>query len=123
LTKIASILLYVTLGYHFCQNCFIESSSLRTTKVTGSDDSPYSIVTHVVIFIAVLFRSIVVILEKRNAMNRLDYVKRLQRKHMMLLNENDGGGYKQQSAVDEIELAPASRTGGVISNTKGKHYE
>lgn len=123
MTKIASILLYVTLGYQFCQNCFIESTA-NTRVPTDS----YAVFMHVAIALAVLFRSVIVVLEKRHSMNKLDYVKRLQRKQMLLNDPSagelllGGGGIKghhQQPPVDEIELAP-SRT---FSNPSHKHYE
>lgn len=129
LTKIASVLLYFTLGYQFCQNSFIQPIA-RTPAPTDS----FTIVIHVAIACAVVFRSVIVVLEKRNSMNKLDYVKRLQRKQMLLLNDpNDAsgpllfgkGGQHSSSTggadgVDEIELAPSIRTPG---NNNRKHYE
>lgn len=130
LTKIASVLLYFTLGYQFCQNSFIQPIA-RTPAPTDS----FTIVIHVAIACAVVFRSVIVILEKRNSMNKLDYVKRLQRKQMLLLNDpNDasgpllfgkGGQHSATGAdgVDEIELAPSIRTPGFSNNNNRKHYE
>lgn len=130
LTKIASVLLYVTLGYQFCQNCFVESSA----SVRASHDS-YGVFVHVAIALSVLFRSVVVVLEKRNSMNKLDYVKRLQRKQLLLgeaaaataktARPGDSLFYaglrgQQQSTVDEIELAPSRDT---FVNPNRKLYE
>jgi hypothetical protein len=113
LTKIAGILLYVMLGYQFCQNCFIQSGA----DMKAEPDASYSIFTHIAIAVAVLFRSVIVVLEKRNAMNQLDYVKKLQEKQQAQAGNYYGLKSHQQAIGDEIELAPGSGT------NKRKHYE
>ncbi len=79
LTKFASILLNLFFGYQFCQNCFIQQYS-------ESYMDAYTIFTHIFIFVCVMFRCLISLLNKKNSMNKLIHLKKLQQKQKDLFD-------------------------------------
>ena len=79
LTKFASILLNLFFGYQFCQNCFIQ-------QYNESYMDAYTIFTHIFIFVCVMFRCLVILLNKKNSMNKLIHLKKLQQKQKDLFD-------------------------------------
>lgn len=78
MTKFASILLNLYFGYQFCQNCFIQHMSSYTDSFT--------IFTHIFICFCVLFRCGIILMSKKNSMNKLNHLKKLEQKQKDLFD-------------------------------------
>ena len=76
-TKLATILLSFVYGYQFCQNCFIQQQQ--------SIDA-FTVFTHIFIGVCVCARSLIALASKRNAMNQLAHLRKLQQKQLDLFD-------------------------------------
>ncbi|CAF0816190.1 unnamed protein product [Brachionus calyciflorus] len=72
-TKIASIMLNCMYGYQFCQNCFIEEPRQLVQE-------KYNIFVHFFILFSVLVRCLIYLCHKKNSMNYINNLKKLQDK-------------------------------------------
>jgi hypothetical protein len=81
-TKLTSILLNLFFGYQFCQNCFIENGE-QISK------SPFSIFTHIFISLCVIFRCAIVLVNKKNSINQLNNLKKLQHEQTELFDQKN----------------------------------
>ena len=77
LTKFASILLHLHFGYQFCQNCFIQHKQPYNA---------FAVFTHTFIALSVLLRCLVMFMSKKNSMNKLNHLKKLEQKQKDLFD-------------------------------------
>jgi len=79
ITKSAAVLLKLFYGYQFAQNVFIQQTD-------SYSDSPLTVFIHLFICLCVLFRCGIVFMSKKNSLNKLEHLRKLEQKQKDLFD-------------------------------------